>query len=173
MHEPPRSAAFIERGTYQRGHLVMSYFRNLGWALLVLFNTCALAAQIEKPAVQALSAWTNQSGSTLYIDTYDPNSGLIAGHYINRAAGYGCQNISYPVTGWIFGTAISFSTIWESSTESCNSITSWTGFYYQGQISTLWQLVVNGSTNTQQIIQGADIFTQTSRTTKKSLINPK
>jgi hypothetical protein len=163
LYEEPPKGTFI----------FMKYFRKLVCLLLVVLNASALAAQTEPPAVRASSAWTNQSGSTLYIDTYDPNSGLISGHYINRAAGYGCQNISYPVTGWIFGTAISFTTIWESSTESCNSITSWTGFYYQGQISTMWQLVVNGSTNTQQIIQGSDVFNQTAKTSKKSLSNAK
>jgi hypothetical protein len=151
----------------------MKKFHGFICALLCLLSTSVLAGQSATPAVQSISAWTNQNGSTLYLDAIDPNTGLITGHYINRAPGYSCQNISYPVTGWIFGTAITFTTIWESSTESCNSITSWTGFYYQGQIWTLWQLAVNGSTSTKQIIQGADVFTQTTRRTKKSLVNEK
>lgn len=153
--------------------LVMNQFLRLIGALLLIVSTCAVADQPATPALQSLSAWTNQSGSTLYIDAVDPSTGKVTGHYINRAAGYGCQNISYPVTGWIYGTAITFTTNWESSTESCNSITSWTGFYYQGQISTLWQLVVNGSTNTNQIVQGNDVFTMYVKNTKKSLINKK
>ena len=40
--------------------------------------------------MQESAAWTNQSGSTLYIDQVS-NIGEITGHYINRAAGYGCQ----------------------------------------------------------------------------------
>lgn len=139
--------------------------------LLLTVATAKVGAQTTTPALQALSAWTNQSGSTLYIDAID-SSGKLTGHYINRAAGYGCQNISYPVTGWVYGTAITFTTIWRSSTESCNSITAWTGFYYDGKISTLWQLVVNGSTSTKQIIQGSDIFTQTTTTNRQSLIKP-
>lgn len=155
----------------------MKQFIRLIGALLLIVNTCAVADQSTTPALQSLSAWTNQSGSTLYLDAIDPSTGKVTGHYINRAAGYGCQNISYPVTGWIYGTAITFTTNWESSTESCNSITSWTGFYAQnqgkGQISTLWQLVVNGSTNTNQIVQGSDVFTINTKNTKKSLINKK
>ena len=141
-------------------------------AMLLFTSNNALADTANKPSVQALSAWTNQSGSTLYIDAVSPN-GQIIGHYINRAQGYNCQNISYPVTGWIYGTAITFTTIWRSTTESCNSITSWTGFYYNGQISTLWQLVINGSTNTNQILQGSDVFTPNTIKDKKSLLHGK
>lgn len=138
--------------------------------LFTSFN--ASADTSSKSFIQASSAWNNQSGSTLYIDAVNPN-GQITGHYINRAQGYNCQNISYPVTGWIFGTAITFSTIWQSTTESCNSITSWTGFYYNGQISTLWQLTINGSTNTSQILQGSDLFTPNVMRDKKSLLRGK
>jgi hypothetical protein len=120
----------------------------------------------------ALSAWTNQSGSTLYIDAVDP-TGKVTGHYINRAAGYGCQNIAYPVTGWIYGSAITFTVKWQSSTESCNSITAWTGFLYNGKISTLWQLVINGSTSTTQILQGSDVFSPSAVMSHPSLVKPK
>ncbi|MBV1880309.1 MAG: avidin/streptavidin family protein [Pseudomonadales bacterium] len=135
----------------------------------VLFSISAYADSNQSTSLQALSAWTNQSGSTLYIDTIESN-GLLTGTYINRAQGYGCQNISYPVTGWVYGTAITFNTLWQSTTESCNSITAWTGFYYQGAIRTLWQLTINGSTNTSQIIQGSDTFKPSTAVLKKSLI---
>lgn len=152
--------------------LVMKQSLRFIAALLFVVSTFAVAEQPTTPALQSLSAWTNQSGSTLYIDTID-SAGKITGHYINRAAGYGCQNIAYPVTGWVYGTAITFTTTWESSTESCNSITSWTGFYYQGQILTLWQLAMNGSTSIKQIIQGNDVFSINGKNNKKSLINQK
>ena len=126
----------------------------------------AIADTVDK--VQSLSAWTNQSGSTLYIDSIGSN-GLLTGTYINRAQGYGCQNIAYPVTGWVYGTAITFNTIWQSTTESCNSITAWTGFLYDGQIQTLWQLVINGSSTPSQILQGTDTFSPQSSMTHKSL----
>lgn len=142
-------------------------------ALLFVANICVAANPAAAPTLQASSAWTNQSGSTLYIDAIDP-TGKITGHYINRAAGYSCQNISYPVTGWVYGTALTFTTIWESVTESCNSITAWTGFLNaQGQIATLWQLVINGSTSTSQIVQGSDVFTYSSKVYKKSLLKDK
>jgi hypothetical protein len=123
-------------------------------------------------AIQVPSAWTNQSGSTLYISTIDSN-GQIGGSYINRAAGYGCQNIAYPVTGWAYGSAITFNTLWKSVAESCNSITAWAGFLYKGQISTLWNLTINGSSSTSQIIQGSDTFQQVQTLVNKSLISKK
>ncbi len=141
-------------------------------AIFLFISNVALADTNDNLSAKALSAWTNQSGSTLSIDTVNPN-GQLTGHYVNRAAGYECQNIAYPVTGWIYNNSITFTTIWKSSIESCNSITSWTGFYYQGKISTLWQLVINGSTNTNQILQGTDVFTPNAALEKKSLLPSK
>ena len=123
-------------------------------------------------AIQVPSAWTNQSGSTLYINTID-SSGQISGSYINRATGYGCQNVAYPVTGWAYGSAITFNTLWKSVAESCNSITAWAGFLYKGQISTLWNVTVNGSSSTSQIIQGSDTFKRIQTLVNKSLISKK
>lgn len=116
-----------------------------------------IAAAEEAAALTALSSWTNQNGSTLYIDNIGSN-GQLTGTYINRAPGYRCQNIPYPVTGWVYGTAITFTVNWKSSVESCNSISAWTGFLYQGQIQTLWQLVLNDSSSTSQIEKGTDTF---------------
>jgi hypothetical protein len=139
--------------------------------ILMLISALAYSSEIKSgpDVLTAASAWTNQDGSTLYIDSVGSN-GQLTGTYINRAPGYSCQNISYPVTGWIYGTAITFTTIWQSSTESCNSITAWTGFYYNGQIVTLWQLTINGSTRISQIITGNDVFSPTSRIEKKSIL---
>lgn len=134
-----------------------------------LFAATAMADDKKIETLQALSAWTNQSGSTLYIDSIGSN-GLLTGTYINRAAGYGCKNISYPVVGWVYGTAITFNTLWRSTTESCNSITAWTGFYYNGKIDTLWQLTINGSSSTSQIIQGSDVFSRSPVVENKSLM---
>lgn len=135
----------------------------------LLVSISVQADDSEATMLRALSAWTNQSGSTLYIDTVS-NDGLLTGTYINRASGWGCQNISYPVTGWIYGTAITFTVNWESSTESCSSITAWTGFYYNSEITTLWQLVVDGSTNSSQIYQGSDVFKPSAVLVNESLV---
>lgn len=84
--------------------------KNLFGALAVVLCFCISSPSHAAGHIQAMSAWTNQSGSTLYINSIASN-GQLTGTYINRAAGYGCQNTPYPVTGWIYGSAITFTTI--------------------------------------------------------------
>jgi Avidin family len=160
-----------ESGT-QRKEIVMKMFRIWLFAGLLMFSKSVCADGSGATSIEALSAWTNQSGSTLYIDAIAPN-GQVSGHYINRAQGYGCQNIAYPMTGWLYANSITFTVKWQSTTQSCNSITSWTGFFYGGKINTLWQLVVNGSTSTSQILKGSDTFTPTTVLEMKSLVPDK
>lgn len=130
---------------------------------------CDEAGIAESSSLAGMSGWTNQSGSTMSISV-DP-SGQVNGTYINRASGYGCQNTPYPVTGWIVGTSISFTVRWDNQYENCNSVTGWTGFYNTatGQIDTLWNLAVSGSTNPGQIISGSDTFSRTVKTESMSL----
>jgi len=147
------------------------YLITLLMSLLFSLSACADSSNSTN-TITVPSSWANQDGSTLSITGVD-SAGQITGIYINGAAGYNCQNIVYPVTGWIYGTAITFDTKWESTIESCNSITSWAGFLYQGEISTFWNLTLNGSTSTSQIIQGKDTFTQVTTSVKKSLMSKK
>lgn len=48
--------------------------------------------------------------------------------------------------------------------ENCQSITAWTGFLGPSckMITAKWQLVVNGTTDPSQILQGSDTFTKVS-----------
>jgi hypothetical protein len=147
------------------------YLITLLMSLLFSLSACADSSNSTN-TITVPSSWANQDGSTLSITGVD-SAGQITGIYINGAAGYNCQDIVYPVTGWIYGTAITFDTKWESTIESCNSITSWAGFLYQGEISTFWNLTLNGSTSTSQIIQGKDTFTQVTTSVKKSLMSKK
>ncbi len=80
--------------------------------VFTLMSFSVFADENKSATLTALSSWTNQSGSTFNIDSIGAN-GLLTGIYINREAGYGCQNIPYPVTGWVYGTAITFNTIWK------------------------------------------------------------
>jgi hypothetical protein len=139
---------------------------------VLLLCLCGASGTLIAQELTAMSAWVNQEGSTLYINGISAQ-GELTGTYINRSAGYGCQNSPYPVNGWVYGTAISFSTKWQNSVESCNSITSWSGFYTnvggQGKITTLWQLVINGTSSPSQILKGQDVFSQSSTIENKSL----
>src|SRR5699024_8201303 len=119
----------------------------------LLWANIALALDTQQ-VIQESSTWMNQRGSTLHIDDVNASSGEIAGYYINRAEDFDCKDISYPVTGWIYGTAITFTVKWKDTEKSCNSITAWTGFYYQGKITTLWQLVYDKTESTEKIRKG-------------------
>jgi len=137
--------------------LFLAVFFSTLISLLASFAT--IAAEDEAVSISASTQWINELGSVLTITTID-STGLLTGNYVNKAAGYPCKDTAYPVTGWVDGTAIIFNTLWINSTESCNSITAWTGFYYNNQISTLWQLVEDGATTVSQISSGSDTFTQ-------------
>lgn len=141
--------------------------------IALCFSTLlSFAAWAGSDTIPIPSSWVNTQGSTLTLSSAD-SAGKIIGTYVNHAAGYNCQNIAYPVTGWVYGTAITFDTKWESASESCNSITSWAGYYYQGQITTFWNLVQNGSITSSQIIQGKDSFTPLTKVFNKKLMHKK
>jgi len=134
--------------------------------LVTLAFLCSSAAIAQ--TCPGESTWVNELGSTLYIEDID-SEGKITGIYINRAEGYGCRNTPYPVTGWVLENTntISFSVKWENTTENCYSITAWTGFFSSdcGTLTTLWQMVINGTTKTSQIWQGEDTFTTVTQKT--------
>ena len=134
--------------------------RALLYAVVPLLAAMPARAQ-QQPQSQAVGAWTNQSGSTLHIEVISPG-GMITGHYINRAAGFGCQNTAYPVTGWLNGTAVTFSVTWINSTQSCNSVTGWTGSFDPSftTLTTNWVIARNGST---ELRTGQSVFTRTAR----------
>jgi len=144
--------------------------RSVGALACVLLFVSTALAQSSQPGMTGPSAWMNERGSTLYIESVSP-SGQLTGFYVNRAQGFNCQNTPYPVTGWVLGTAITFAVLWQNSAESCNSLTAWTGFYNTSTnaIVTLWQLVVNGTTSKDQILQGQDTFTQFAQKRLKSM----
>ena len=150
-----------------KNHMTVRQSPTFTLLLAIFFSACvpllasfsATAEKMETVSITASTQWTNQLGSTLTITAID-STGLLTGSYVNKAAGYPCKDTAYPVTGWVDGTAIVFNTLWINGIESCNSITSWTGFYYNNEISTLWQLVEDGATATSQISSGNDTFTQ-------------
>ena len=128
--------------------------------------TLATSPTAAAQGILGESVWKNQDGSLLYIENID-SEGQITGIYINWASGYNCQGTPYPVTGWVYGTAITFTVKWENTEENCQSLTAWTGFYADNQITTFWELVEEGTTSTDQILQGEDVFTQISSTVSK------
>ena len=124
--------------------------------LVILF--LSMVGPAWSAELTAGSTWVNTRGSTVTF-TGVGSDGHYEGYYINRAAGFGCQNTRYSMVGWSYEGNITFTVIWNNSTENCHSITSWTGFFTPSGFTTLWQLVNTGTTGTGQILQGSDMFT--------------
>jgi Avidin family len=111
--------------------------------------------------LQAPSEWKNQRGSELRIESVD-GSGAFKGHYVNNAAGFGCQGVPYDVTGKVDGQSIQFVVLWVNATERCNSLTSWRGIVSGRTISTNWQLAtVDKATGEVKLIAGESVFERT------------
>jgi hypothetical protein len=140
------------------------------FAATLALVVCATAARAQETAdVQTTAAYTNQRGSTLYIENAVQPSGMFTGYYINRASGTGCQNTPFPVVGWVIGNAISFTVRWANSSINCSSVTGWTGNISRdgATITTSWYLAVNGSTS---LMNGQDVFRRVARTTHRSMM---
>jgi hypothetical protein len=95
--------------------------------------------------------WVNELGSKM--TTSWGTDGLISGTYVT-AVGCGAGTVR-PLTGWWNNAAMTFTVNWQN----CNSLTSWTGNYNAGKITTLWLPTVSGPPQWNSIVAGADIFT--------------
>lgn len=139
------------------------------YVVLPLLVAIPARAQQQTPS-PAVGAWTNQSGSTLHIEAISA-TGMVTGHYINRAAGFACQNTAFPVTGWLNGTAITFSVTWTNSTQSCNSVTGWVGSFDPSftTLTTDWVIARNEGT---ELTQGRSVFTRTAHPQGPSPTSP-
>lgn len=112
------------------------------------------------------STWTNQSGSVATLSfSSSSQSGVytVTGTYVNNAAGYPCQGTPYPLSGVYYtgNQTISFSVAWSNSSQDCQSVTGWTGYFLYNSgwsITTDWNLA-QCSHSGPTIIQGQDIFT--------------
>jgi len=141
------------------------------WILPLLVGCLAIGqgALAQTKELVAGSVWRNQSGSLLEIQQINPDMS-ISGSYINKAPGFQCQGTPYPMAGWIIGSAISFTVLWDNSYENCNSVTGWSGFYYNGEIETKWNLAVSGARDPKQILSGEDVFAPYPEIVSESLL---
>jgi hypothetical protein len=99
----------------------------------------------------ATYVWVNELGSKM--TTSWGADGLITGTYVT-AVGCGAGTVR-PLTGWWNNSAMTFTVNWQA----CNSLTSWTGNFGGGKITTLWLLTVSGPPQWNSIVAGADTFT--------------
>lgn len=124
----------------------------LGLVFVMVSNVLTLA-QSTLPIgslPNAPSRWVNQRGSELTVLTQDGRGGF-TGFFINRAAGFQCQNRSYPVTGKAVGRGFFFAVTFSE----CNSVTVWRSVLSADVIQSNWTLsyvdqngVIRGSAGT-------------------------
>ena len=129
--------------------------------LLVLFYWAHYLNSIDdhqNTILAAPSIWINGKGSELIIDSFDAETNMIKGTYINTAEGFPCQNIEYPLSGWLYNSIISFSVIWKSSEESCDALTTWIGYIKDDTLITSWQLINKDMKGLAELLTGEDDF---------------
>ncbi|MCW5732783.1 MAG: hypothetical protein KIS73_01575 [Enhydrobacter sp.] len=73
----------------------------------------------------AQTTWTNDH-AVLVINSIDAE-GKLTGTYQNSGSQFPCAGIAYPVTGWIDGNVISFSTL-RKNPRNCTAVETWAGF---------------------------------------------
>ncbi|MFP6756808.1 MAG: avidin/streptavidin family protein [Alphaproteobacteria bacterium] len=139
------------------------------------------AGEDDNPGMGLLASglsWTNQSGSVAsltFTASSQPGTYVMSGYYVNNVAGYGCQGTPYPLSGiyYVNTQTISFSVAWSNSSEDCQSVTGWTGYFDVSQspmtMTTNWNLAYSTGSG-QAIAQGKDVFTNTAVVTSESLI---
>lgn len=135
-------------------------YSSLLFLSLVFFPTVAMSQTFD---LAALSVWRNENGSTLSIETIDPNTKNFTGSYINRNTAFSCVGTPYPVTGWVLGSFIAWSVRWDNQFENCNSLTSWAGFVQNGKLSTDWILVYQSPAGPRNLT-GTNTFERVAKT---------
>lgn len=139
----------------ERGKMMHTFLRALVIVIGPLYSAAAFAQSL-----QPQTTWKNEKGSSLTIDAID-GTGALKGSYVNRAAGYPCQNTQYAVIGWVDDGKVAFSVRWKNASEDCKSITSWSGYLSGNRIIAQWDLVYADSTEKAPLIaRGTDIFTK-------------
>jgi hypothetical protein len=112
---------------------------------ILLLTPLAASAQV----LPSFSTWENQRTSTLSVGFV--NGDHFDGWFVNRAAGFQCQNIPYPVTGTILPNgAITFTV----NFTNCETVTYWKGRVTGSQMPTSWILYYKGI----QRMTGNDLF---------------
>lgn len=77
------------------------------------------------------TTWINDHAQFV-IQSIDAD-GKLAGTYTNYGPGFDCTDRAFPVTGWVDGNLISFTTH-RKDAGNCTSVQSWTGMVRDGRL---------------------------------------
>lgn len=111
---------------------------------MMRLSTCVLVLLMGPFAAHAQTAgregtWANEHGSRLVVTAVAAN-GSVSGTYANNSPDFACRGVAFPITGWLNGDMISFTTLWKNATSDCKSITAWTGYFHDGRLAVEWVL---------------------------------
>ncbi len=120
-------------------------------AMLIVSIVTGGSAVAQQLTAGTPFVWVNELGSKM--TTSWGADGLITGTYVS-AVGCGAGTVR-PLSGWWNNAAMTFTVNWQE----CNSLTSWTGNYNTGKLTTLWQLSLSGPPTWDSIVAGTDTFT--------------
>ncbi len=142
----------------------MKKFLLAGAAFAVISNSAFADSHLtmdESGLLSVASTWQNQAGSAMTI-SIGPN-GWVSGRYVNAETDFGCVGgPGFPLMGWYLEGTISFTVIWKNISQSCHSMTGWTGYLTTNgtdlQFKTQWNLA-EPTGDGFQILSGSDVFT--------------
>jgi hypothetical protein len=129
----------------------------------LLSLVCAVGALVVPALAGAQSlapqtAWINDHGSVLVIQSIAPD-GRLTGTYSNSMPGTPCDNVAFPLTGWVDGERITYSIRRKNASVDCGSVSSWTGYLVKGRIYAEWSTGQWDAHTSQALLtRGTDVY---------------
>ena len=126
--------------------------RRIALSVCLLALPFAMHAQTSSLPVQTV--WQNDH-ARLVIQSVDAE-GKLVGTYQNSGSGFLCADIAYPVTGWVDGDRITFSTR-RKDPRNCTNVQAWTGFVRDDELLVEFVAIYwNGTANVA--VNGSDRY---------------
>ena len=88
------------------------------------------------------------------------SDGTFTGTYVNKAAGFSCQNEIMAVRGITAASLVTFWVRWKNANVDCQSITTWVGSVSGDTLRTEWNLVYVNFAGNAAYARGSDDFSR-------------
>lgn len=119
------------------------------WGAILALGVVGLGTEAT-----AQTTWANDH-AVLVISSVDTD-GKLTGTYQNSGSQFGCAGVVYPVTGWMNGNLISFSTI-RKDHRDCTGVETWAGFI-KGDELTVEFIALARDGNENGVLHGRDRY---------------
>ena len=132
----------------------MKILTSVAFAMGMLAVPALAGAQSFAPQ----TTWINDHGSVLVIQSIAPD-GRLEGSYSNSMPGTPCDNVAFPVAGWVDGERITYSIRRKNASVDCGSVSSWTGYLANGRIYAEWSTGQwDAHTAQARLTRGTDVY---------------